>query len=117
MTTTSFYNEVLVYARKENDWVTLRHLFKNYRNGKGLNLTKLGLTVLTEMGFESESFKVSNELTFTAKLRILLDRYNKYPYYIDRNRLVLFGSEDRIMFKLYGKDLVAWAEHMETNLR
>jgi hypothetical protein len=116
MTTTSFYKEVLDYARKENDWVTLRHLFKNYRNGKGLNLTKLGLTVLSDMGFESETFKVSNELTFTAKLRILLDRYNKYPYYIDRTKLVLFGSEDRIMFKLYGKDLVAWAEHMENNL-
>jgi hypothetical protein len=116
MTTTSFYKEVLDHARKENDWATLRHLFKNYRNGKGLNLTKLGLTTLIEMGFDHEAFKVTSDLTFTAKLRILLDRYNKYPYYLDRNKLVMFGTEDRIMFKLYGKDLAAWVEHMENNL-
>lgn len=116
MTITSFYRSVLDHAKQENEWVTLRHLFKNYRNGKGLNLTKLGLTTLISMGYDCETFKISSELTFTAKLRILLDRYNKYPYYIDRNKLVLFGSEDRIMFKLYGKDLNAWVEHMETNI-
>ena len=116
MTTTTFYREVLDNARKTNEWATLRHLFKNYRNGKGLNLTKLGLTTLMDMGFECEAFKVTSDLTFTAHLRILLDRYNKYPYYLDRNKLVLFGSEDRIMYKLYGKDLQSWVEHMENNL-
>jgi|TARA_R110000868_G_scaffold1415_5_gene11105 hypothetical protein len=115
--TTDFYNLVLQQARTEQDWVTLRHLFKNYRNGEGLNLTKLGLNSLKAMGIEYEIFKAEKEIKFTGKFRVLLDRYNKYPYYIDRNYLVLFGTEDRIMFKLYGKDLEAWMEHMEHNLQ
>lgn len=119
MTTINLYNQVLAHAKTLPDhaWVDTRHLFKNYRNGKGLSLTRLGLRVLQDMGFEFEIFKFENEVKFTAKLRILLDRYNKYPYYISRNELVLFGNEDRIMFKLYGKDLESWVEHMEENIK
>ena len=119
MTTTNLYNHVLAYAKNLPDhaWVDIRHLFKNYRNGKGLSLTKLGLRVLQDMEFEFERFKLDDEVKFTAKLRILLDRYNKYPYYIARHELVLFGNEDRIMFKLYGKNLDSWIEHMEENIK
>ena len=115
--TTDFYDIVLKHARVELGWATLRHLFKNYRDGQGLNLTKLGLTCLKDMDFEYEIFKADKEIKFTGRFRVLLDRYNKYPYYIDRQHLILFGTEDRIMFKLYGKDLDAWMEHMETNLQ
>ena len=45
-----------------------------------------------------------------------MDRYNQYPYYFTKNQLILFGSEDRIMYKLYGKNLDAWIEHMEEQL-
>lgn len=117
--TTDFYNAVLAHAKttKYGDDIDLRHIFKNYRNNKGLNLTRFGLFVLTDMGFESESFPQPNDVKFTGKLRVLLDRYNQYPYYIDRKQLILFNTEDRILYKLYGHDLQAWAEHMEENLK
>lgn len=119
-TTKAFYDNVLNHARNNfsdiHRNINIRHIFKNYRNNKGLNLTRFGLLVFQDMGIESESFILDKGITFTAHLRILLDRYNKYPYYIDRSRLILFGEEDRILFKLYGKDLDAWVEHMEENL-
>ena len=119
MTTEAFYNSVLEHARtlKYGDRITIRHIFKNYRNGKGLNLTKFGVLVLNSMGFESEHFILNVEPKFNAHLRILLDRYNQYPYYISRQELVLYGEEDRILYKLYGQDLEAWVEHMEENIK
>lgn len=118
MTTPDFYNSVLAHAKtlKYGDRMNLRNIFKNYRNGQGLNLTKFGVLVLNDMGFESEHFMLNVEPKFNAHLRILLDRYNKYPYYISRRELVLYGSEDRMLYKLYGHDLDAWVEHMKENI-
>jgi hypothetical protein len=117
--TPDFYNSVLAHAKtmEYGDRMSLRNIFKNYRNGKGLNLTKFGVAVLNDMGFESEHFMLNVEPKFNAHLRILLDRYNKYPYYISRRELVLYGSEDRMLYKLYGHDLTAWVEHMEENMK
>lgn len=118
MTTPDFYNSVLAHAKtlEYGDRMNLRNIFKNYRNGQGLNLTKFGVLVLNDMGFESEHFMLNVEPKFNAHLRILLDRYNKYPYYISRRELVLYGSEDRMLYKLYGHDLDAWVEHMKENI-
>jgi hypothetical protein len=54
---------------------------------------------------------------FNARMRVLLDKYNQYPYYISKRELVLYGIEDRMLYKLYGHDLDAWVEHMEENLK
>jgi len=115
----AFYNSVLAHARtlKYGDRITIRHIFKNYRNGQGLNLTKFGVFVLNDMGFDSEHFMLNKEPVFNARMRVLLDKYNQYPYYISRRELILYGSEDRMLYKLYGHDLDAWVEHMEENLK
>lgn len=119
--TKTFYNSVLEHARNNfsdiHRNIQIRHIFKNFRNNRGLHLTRFGLLVLQDMGFESETFHIEQDVKFTAHLRIILDRYNKYPYYIDRARIILFGEEDRILYKLYGKDIEAWVEHMEENLK
>jgi|TARA_R110001606_G_scaffold360895_2_gene513919 hypothetical protein len=119
MTTKAFYNSILVHAKNSavtDEHVSLRDLFKNYRNNSGLSLTRLGFRVMQQMDVEYETFKSSDEIKFTAKFRIMMDRYNQYPYYVTKNQLTLFGSEDRIMYKMYGKDLNAWIEHMEEQL-
>jgi hypothetical protein len=117
--TTTFYDKVLAHAKTMSygEDINIRNIFKNYRKNKGLSLTRFGMFVLTDMGIESETFKLLNEVKFTAQLRILLDRYNKYPYYISKHTLVLFGDEDRILYKLYGHDLDAWVEHMKENIK
>jgi hypothetical protein len=116
---TTFYNSVLEHAKtlRPGDQTNLRHIFKNYRNNKGLSLTKFGVLVLNSMGFESEHFLLNKEPTFTAYFRTLLDNYNRYPYYISKRELVLYSSEDRMLYKLYGHDLDAWVEHMKENIK
>lgn len=119
--TTDFYNTVLAHAKTmkyaDHERVTLRDIFKNYRNGRGLSLTKFGVFVLNSMGLESEHFVLNKEPVFNARFRVLLDRYNRYPYYISKRELVLYGTEDRMLYKLYGHDLDAWVEHMEENIK
>jgi hypothetical protein len=116
--TPDFYKQVLAHARsmQYGDKFNLRNIFKNYRNGKGLSLTKFGVLLLTDMGIDAERFILKEPAVFTAKLRTLLDKYNKYPYYITRRELILYGSEDIILYKLYGSDLDSWIDHMETNI-
>jgi len=116
--TPDFYKQVLAHAKtmQYGDKFNLRNIFKNYRNGKGLSLTKFGVLVLTDMGIDAERFILKEPAVFTAKLRTLLDKYNKYPYYITRRELILYGSEDIILYKLYGSDLDSWIDHMETNI-
>ena len=116
--TPDFYKQVLAHARtmQYGDKFNLRNIFKNYRNGKGLSLTKFGVLVLTDMGTDAERFILKEPAVFTARLRTLLDKYNKYPYYITRRELILYGSEDIILYKLYGSDLDSWIDHMETNI-
>jgi hypothetical protein len=114
--TTDFYEIINTYARDQYGITNLRKLVKNYREGQGLNLTRFGLRCMKDLGFEHESFTPKDKIIFTGNFRILLDKYMQYPYYVDNRLLVLFGSEDRIMFKLYGKDMTAWMSHMETNL-
>jgi len=118
MMTPDFYKRVLAHARtmQYGERFNLRNVFKNYRNGKGLSLTKFGVLVLTDMNIEAERFVLKEPPVFTAKLRTLLDKYNKYPYYISRRELILYGSEDIILYKLYGSDLDSWIDHMETNI-
>lgn len=116
--TPDFYKQVLAHAKtmQYGDRFNLRHIFKNYRNGKGLSLTKFGVLVLIDMGFDYERFMLKEPPVFNAKLRTLLDKYNQYPYFISRRELILYGSEDRMLYKLYGHDLDAWVEHMDTNV-
>ena len=119
MTIPAFYLEIHKFAEENIRYqnVTIRDLFKNYRNGKGLNLSKLGLSVMNLMNFECDIYMFDKDtIKFTPKLRILMDKYNKYPYYIDKTKLVLFGQEDRVLFKLYGSDVDTWIDHMESNL-
>jgi hypothetical protein len=40
----------------------------------------------------------------------------QYPYYFDKKVLVLFSTEDRVFYKMYGKDWDNFIQHMEENL-
>ena len=90
-------------------------LIKNYRNETGLSLTKLGLHVICSMDIEREEFRLP-KIKITPRVRLLLDRYMQYPYFFDKNWLVLFSTEDRIFYKMYGKNWDNFVSHMEENI-
>ena len=110
-----WYSQILSHAQRTKPETKIQDLFKNYRNHTGLSLTKLGLHVISSMGIEREEFRLP-KIKITPHIRLLLDRYMQYPYYFDKNWLVLFSAEDRIFYKMFGKDWDNFVSHMEENL-
>jgi len=115
MVNKEWYSQILAHAQRTKPDTKIQDLFKNYRNNHGLSLTKLGLHVISSMDIEREEFRLP-KIKITPRVRLLLDRYMQYPYYFDKNWLVLFSTEDRIFYKMYGKNWDSFVEHMEENL-
>jgi len=115
MVNKEWYNKILEHAQRTQPSTKIQDLFKNYRNDTGLSLSKLGLHVICSMDIEREEFRLP-KIKITPRVRLLLDRYMQYPYFFDKNWLVLFSTEDRIFYKMYGKDWGSFIEHMEENL-
>ena len=103
MSNKEWYNKILEHAQRTRPETKIQDLFKNYRKDTGLSLTKLGLHIICSMNIEREEFRVP-KIKITPRIRLLLDRYMQYPYFFDKNWLVLFSTEDRIFYKMYGKE-------------
>ena len=97
MVNKEWYNTILQHAQRTRPETKINDLFTNYRNDTGLSLTKLGLHVICSMDIEREEFR-------------------QYPYFFNKNHLVLFSTEDRIFYKMYGKDWENFISHMEENI-
>ena len=115
MANKEWYNNILVHAQRTRADTTLKDLINNYRNDTGLQLTKLGLHIMLSMDIDREEFKLPN-IKITPRLRLLMDRYMQYPYYFDKRVLVLFSSEDRIFYKMFGNNWDNFIQHMDENL-
>jgi len=115
MVNKEWYKQLLEHAQRTRPQTTIKDLFKNYRHDTGLSLTKLGLHVICSMDIEREDFKLP-KIKITPRIRLLMDRYMQYPYYFDKSWLVLFSTEDRIFYKMYGRDWDNFIQHMEENL-
>ena len=115
MVNKEWYSKIILHAQRTRPSTTLHDIFANYRNEQGLCLTKLGLHVLCSMDIEREEFQLPN-IKITPRIRLLLDRYMKYPYFFNKKWIVLFSTEDRIFYKMYGKDWNNFIQHMEENL-
>ena len=115
MVNKEWYKTILEHAQRTRPQTTLKDLFKNYRHDTGISLTKLGLNVICSMDIEREDFKLP-KIKITPRIRLLLDKYMQYPYFFDKNWLVLFSTEDRIFYKMYGKEWDNFIQHMEENL-
>ena len=115
MVNKEWYNTLLQHAQRTRPETKIQDLFVNYRNDTGLCLSKLGLHVICSMDIEREEFRLP-KIKITPRIRLLLDRYMQYPYFFDKNWLVLFSTEDRIFYKMYGKEWNNFLQHMEENL-
>ena len=115
MVNKEWYKILLQHAQRTRPETKITELIKNYRNETGLSLTKLGLHVICSMDIEREEFRLP-KIKITPRVRLLLDRYMQYPYFFDKNWLVLFSTEDRIFYKMYGKDWDNFVGHMEENI-
>jgi hypothetical protein len=91
------------------DTLTPYDIFQNFRKGHGTRFTTLGMK-LAQQAFESYTIRIPKDAKLKAKYLTALDRHLQWPYFVDRNRLMLFNEMDAMEFTLYGGDLESWCE-------
>ena len=74
------------------------HIKSVFKNTQTLRLTKIGLKLLSK---EYDKWVVDPPVLSAGNLIQLL-RKMKYPYYIDRKKMVLFTEKDAFLAKLAG---------------
>jgi len=77
-----------------------RDIFYNTKN-KGLRLTSLGYQLL-KREYEYYPYRLEKEVKVTARHILALDAEMQWPYYLTSKQIVLFSSEDNVIFKLVG---------------
>lgn len=83
------------------------------RNGRGMRLSSLGVSVLTRF-FESYLINLTiKEITSTHL--IFLDRHLNFPYFLEPKHIRLFDSNDALELKLLDGDLDAWVNNKKIN--
>jgi hypothetical protein len=70
-----------------------------FLNSSSLRLSYYGYTTIRDI-FTPYSFEMDD--TIRPKHLIVLAKSMKYPYYLSRNRLILFSDSDALVIKLYG---------------
>jgi len=85
----------------------LKKLFRNYRLGRGLRLTRFGFDIL---GKKFETFTdIVDAPTLAGRARVFLDHNAKLPYYIsEKKEEIEFSTFERQMafiFRLCDRDL------------
>jgi len=91
------------------DPLTPFQVFLNYRNGKGTRFTTFGMKLAKQV-FEHYTVRIPKDTPIKAKYLTALDRHLQWPYFLDRNRLILFNEMDAMEFTLFGGDLESWCE-------
>ena len=80
----------------------------NLRDSGGMRLTSTGYnTFVQDLKMEHYEYTIEDPLIFNKKIILGLDRKLQTPYYIHAVKgvpktLVLFGSREAVMIKLYG---------------
>lgn len=82
-----------------------RLLFANFRKSgadlHGLRLTHIGLQVMMQL-FKSYEVPTPNKENITSACLLFLDRRARLPYYVSREKIVVFEPKLAVMLKLAG---------------
>jgi hypothetical protein len=103
---------LLELAHLSSDKLTPYQIFLNYRDGRGTRFTTFGMK-LASQAFESYTVRIPKDIKIKAKYLTALDRHLQWPYFLDRNRLILFNEMDAMEFTMFGGDLESWCEGKE----
>jgi hypothetical protein len=96
-------------AHLHEDPINPYDVFLNYRNGRGTRFTTFGMKLAKQV-FETYTIRIAKDTVIKAKYLTALDRHLQWPYFLDRNRLILFNEMDAMEFTLYAGDLEGWFE-------
>jgi len=89
--------------------------FQIFKNPKGTRFTITGYSIASKLWQTYVvKFPMDNKekkITYKIKNRtyLMLDQRMTWPYYLSRNKLVLFNEMDAFEFSLYQGDINLWA--------
>jgi hypothetical protein len=90
-----------------DDSQVARMIFANYRTTssgpKGLRLTHVGLSVMKTL-FKGHEIKPSQQKNITSARLLYLDKNANLPYYVSREKIVVFESRLAVLLKLTDGD-------------
>ena len=89
--------------------ITPHSVFSNYRNGRGLRLSKGGCFLMQKL-YDSYEIKIKGLKPIRTKDVVLLEKHLTYPYFITEKKLILFSEKDTVDFKLYDGNFLAWCK-------
>ena len=86
-----------------------RLIFENYRRGSGtgLRLTSYGMRACKKL---YDHATVTLTAKPTSKELTVLDKCLYWPYYINKEEIILFSEADAFDIKLYNGDIRAWCK-------
>lgn len=87
-----------------DDNQTLRFIFTNYRDEKGVRLTGHGVTILKSV-FRSYSFPLPPDFRLSPAMVVWLDRQSPMPYFLSNDNITVFDATLAVRLKLANADL------------
>ena len=83
--------------------------YRVFYNFRIINNTPQGLKLTTwgknQLGKHFNSYEFDNEALLNGKVLMKLDSAMEWPYYVSRNKIVLFNETDAAWFRLNGQNL------------
>jgi len=105
------FDELREHATKFHNWNYKEIHYHCFKSPAGYRLSYEGLGNLQVL-YNTYEFKIT--VPITSRHLITLTREIKYPYYISKNRLVLFGGQDAFILKIHGSNIPDWLDSMAT---
>lgn len=89
--------------------LNLKKVFANYRNGRGLRLTKFGYVALRNLKYQSYQIPITSG-TLKPWQKIVLDNEMEWPYFIETKdkSITLFNELDYMDLKMFDGDMKLW---------
>lgn len=91
--------EMTLMIAQWDDAQLARRLFFNYRDGKGLRLTRFGHQVLQHC-FACFDFELGSGESLHPQQMLFLDRRARLPYYCDAERLAVYDPLFAVQLRL-----------------
>lgn len=95
----SLYETLEKYEVSEVCYMVFKNFTYTQDKVTGLRLTKLGYNLLKPQ-YDSHDFTVDEGIH--KKLLLVLHKQMKWPYYLDKKKLVLFNDDDAMWLKMTG---------------
>lgn len=85
-------------------WFNTRH------DNKGFRLTDAGLAALRRVKFTAYNVELKPDTKFTNQLILRLDTFIECPYYLEKNKIIVFDDKMAVQLMLFSGDIKQYSD-------